>query len=226
MRESIKSWSFQDQPREKLVMKGKQVLSDSELLAIIIGSGSAEDTALGLAKKILSNRGSLDALGRMSLDELTQFKGIGTAKASIIMASMELGRRRQISPIHVKAKIKSSKDAFNLLGPILSDLAVEEFWIACLNRANSILSKEKISSGGIHGTVVDPKVIYAKALSKGASSIILFHNHPSGNLVPSREDLSITKKLKEAGLLLDINVLDHLIIGNGSYFSFMDEGIF
>lgn len=225
MSSTIKSWPRQDRPREKLLHKGIDSLSDTELLAIIIGSGTQKMNALELSKHIIKDSGDISQVGRLTLEQLMSFKGIGKAKAVNIAAAIEIGRRRQLISEASYPRIKSSKDAFDILGPLLADLSHEEFWIACLNRANTILCKEKISSGGFHGTVVDPKVIYSRALNKKASSIILYHNHPSGNLHPSKEDLIITKKLKEAGKILDIDVLDHLIIGRTTYYSFMDEGI-
>lgn len=221
----IKNWDFEDRPREKMLLKGHEVLSNAELVAILIGSGSHEESAVSLAKRILKAAESLENLGRKSIDFLMGFKGIGEAKAISICAALELGRRRQVIPQGMKVKIRSSEEAFKVLGPMLSDLPYEEFWVACLNRANLIISKEKISTGGMHGTVVDPKVIYSHALKQRASSIILYHNHPSGNMKPSKEDLFITEKLKEAGRFLEIQVLDHLIIGHGEYYSFMDEGL-
>jgi len=223
---SIKSWAEEDRPREKLMHKGKNQLSDAELIAIILGSGSRNESALTLAQKILKSvENNLNDLGKCTLSELQRFKGVGEAKAIIIAAAMELGRRRQLSDIKKKPKITSSKNAFDIVAPLLIDLPYEEFWLILLNRSNLVIAKEKISTGGVSGTVVDAKLIFSKALDHLASSVILMHNHPSGNLKPSQADIDITKKLKRAGETLDIAVLDHLIVAEGGYFSFADEGL-
>ena len=223
---SIKSWAEDDRPREKMSRKGKQYLSDAELLAILIGSGSREETAVGLAQRILkSYENNLNELGKVSLAELMRFKGIGEAKAITIAAALELGRRRQLTGYIDRPLILSSKDGYNCIAPLLMDLDHEEFWILLLNRANKVISKEQISAGGVSGTVVDAKIIFRKTLETApASSIILCHNHPSGNIRPSQADIDITQKLKKAGETLDISVLDHLIIGENGYYSFADEG--
>lgn len=223
---TIKSWAEEDRPREKLLLKGRQALSDAELLAILIGSGSREASAVGLSQKILQSvHQQLPELGKLNIEELKKFKGIGEAKAITITAALELGRRRQLTDIREKPQVKSSQDAFNAIAPLIMDLAQEEFWILLLNRANRILSRERISTGGISGTVVDARVIFSKALIGNACSLILFHNHPSGNLNPSQADINLTQKLKKAGEHLDIAVLDHLIIGESGFYSFADEGI-
>ncbi|KAA3630916.1 MAG: DNA repair protein RadC [Bacteroidetes bacterium] len=222
----IKSWAEEDRPREKLLLKGKQNLTDAELLAIILGSGSREETAVGLAKRLLKvAENSLEKLSRLTLKELMSFRGIGEAKAINIMAVMELGRRRQLTDVKARPQLRSSQDAFDVIGPVIADLDHEEFWILLLNRANRIISREQISKGGTSGTVVDAKILFRIALEKQASSIILCHNHPSGNLRASQADLSLTKKLVEAGHHLDIMVLDHLIIARSGYLSFADEGM-
>lgn len=225
---AITAWAEEDRPREKLLQKGKHVLSDAELLAILLGSGSREDTAVGLAKKILNSvENNLNDLGKCSLSELQRFKGIGEAKAITIAAAMELGRRRQMSPIKDRPQIRSSSDAFQAIAPTLIDLAHEEFWILLLNRSNLVIGKELVSTGGVSGTVVDAKMVFRKALEKpGATSIILCHNHPSGSLRPSNEDIHLTKKLKQAGQVLDLTIFDHLIVSERGYFSFADEGMF
>ncbi|MEM6963681.1 MAG: DNA repair protein RadC [Bacteroidota bacterium] len=225
---AITAWAEEDRPREKLLQKGKQVLSDAELLAILLGSGSREDTAVGLAKKILNFvENSLNDLGKCSLAELQRFKGIGEAKAITIAAAMELGRRRQMSPLKDRPQIRSSSDAFRAIAPTLIDLTHEEFWILLLNRSNAVIGKELVSTGGVSGTVVDAKMVFRKALEKpGATSIILCHNHPSGALRPSQEDKVLTKKLKQAGQVLDMVIFDHLIVSERGYFSFADEGMF
>lgn len=222
---SIKTWAEEDRPREKLLTKGKSSLTDAELIAILIGSGSRNESAVSLSQKILNSfDNNLYDLGKSSLNKLMEFKGIGEAKAITISAALELGRRRQLSNIKDKPQIRSSKDAYYVIAPIIMDLPHEEFWILLLNRANKVISKERVSIGGVAGTVVDAKIIFRKALETLASGIILCHNHPSGNLHPSKADLEITKKLKQAGSFLEINVLDHLIIAENSYFSFADEG--
>lgn len=222
----INKWAEEDRPREKLVLKGKASLSNAEILAILLGSGSRNSSAVDLAKIILSHyKNNLHDLGKVGVEELKKFKGIGEAKAIIIIAALELGRRRQVKDINAKPKIISSQDAYECVHSLMSDLDHEVFKIILLNRSNCILKVETISVGGVSGTVVDPKIVFKKALSIQASSIILVHNHPSGNLQPSKADLSITKKISNAGEVLDIKVLDHLIISEMGYFSFADEGL-
>ncbi len=221
----IKAWAEEDRPREKLLLKGKQNLSDAELIAILIGSGNREESAVGLAQRILSKyQNNLNDLGRQSINELMKFKGIGEAKALSITAAMELGRRRQLSEVQQRPQIKTSRHAYNLLAPIVCDLNYEEFWVLFLNRANRVIGRQRISSGGVSGTVVDAKIIFKHALEMLASGIILCHNHPSGNLNPSSADLELTRKLRNGGKVLDINVMDHLIIAESGYYSFADEG--
>lgn len=223
---TIKSWAEEDRPREKLLLKGRQALTDAELLAILLGSGSREESAVGLSQRILQSFDQqLNELGKSSIEELKKFKGIGEAKAITIAAALELGRRRQLTDIRRKPQVKSSQDAFNAIAPLVMDLNREEFWILLLNRANRIISRERISAGGISGTVVDARILFQKALTGNACSLILFHNHPSGNLNPSQADISLTQKLKKAGETLDIAILDHLIIGESGFYSFADEGI-
>jgi DNA repair protein RadC len=223
--QSIKSWAAEDRPREKMMLKGKEALSNAELLAILLGSGSKNETAVQLAQRILSSATNLNALGKKEIKYFTQFKGIGEAKAITIGAALELGRRRQSEPAEKRTPVTSSHDAYQVIGPRLQDIPHEEFWILCLNRRNEIINTEKISSGGVTATVADPKIIFKHALSHLATSIILVHNHPSGSVDPSQEDLKITEKLSQGGKVLDIKVLDHLIIGNGRYYSFMDQGL-
>jgi len=225
---SIKAWAEEDQPREKLLLKGKQNLTDAELLAILLGSGSKQESAVSLAQRILQSvNNDLNELGKCTIPSLIKgFNGIGEAKAITIAAAMELGRRRQMTTIKEKPKVVSSQDAYHIIAPILMDLPHEEFWILLLNRGNKVLAKEQISIGGTTGTVVDAKVLFRKVLGYPAiTSIILSHNHPSGNLFPSTADKELTKKLKTAGKTLDISVLDHLIIAETGYFSFADEGL-
>lgn len=223
---TIKSWAEADRPREKLLLKGKSSLSDAELIAILIGSGNSEQTAVELAQHILRNcQNNLSNLARLSVKELQKHKGIGEAKAISIVAGLELGRRRKSEEPTKKMSIKSSQDAFNLLHGDLMDLPHEEFWLLLLKRNNEVIRKLMISKGGVSGTVVDAKIIFKYALEETASGIILSHNHPSGNLKPSQEDIRLTNRIKEAGKALDITVLDHLIITNESFFSFADEGL-
>ncbi len=221
---TIKTWAEEDRPREKLSLKGKNALSDAELIAILIGSGNKNDSAVELSKKILASiNNDLNKLGKLTISDLTQFNGIGEAKAISIIAALELGRRRKDSEVEKRPIIKSSKDAYNVIADVLSDLPHEEFWVLYLNRKNEVIKKENISKGGVSGTVADSKIIFKSAIEQLASAIILCHNHPSGILKPSTADISLTKKLKETGSLLDTPVLDHLIIGEKDYFSFTDQ---
>lgn len=223
---NIKSWSPEDRPREKLLLKGTASLSDAELIAILLGSGTTTVSAVELAKRILKGvDNNLHDLARLSVKDLMKIKGIGEAKAVTIIAALEVGRRRKEIDPEEKPKISSSKDVFELLKPHLLDLHHEEFWIVLLNRANRVLKKHQISQGGVAGTVADPKIIFKVALEELASGVILAHNHPSGNLTASQADIDLTKKLKEAGKLLEIQVLDHLIVAGQKYFSFADEGV-
>jgi len=223
---NIKSLSVEDRPREKCLSKGHQELSVAELIAILIGSGSRNESALDLAKRILvAVEHDLGALANLSHEDLCSFKGIGDAKAISIAAALELGKRRRVSPHKDKKVISSSQSAFELIAAQLMDLPHEEFWIILLNRANRLIEIKNVSKGGVSGTVADAKLIFKAALAKLASSIILCHNHPSGNLKPSRADLQLTEKLVKGGKNLDIAVLDHLIVGNNSYFSFADEAL-
>ncbi len=222
----IRNWSEHDQPREKLMNKGKAALSDAELVAILLGSGSRNESAVGLSKRLLwSVDNNLNALGKLSLAQLMVFKGIGEAKAISILAAMELGRRRRAEEAVELHKISSSKSIFELMQPVIGELMHEEFWIIYLNNSNKVLSKSQLSKGGITGTVVDVRLVFKMAIELGAVSIILSHNHPSGNLNPSEADRQITQKLKLAGQSLDIRILDHLIVTETGYYSFSDEGI-
>ncbi|KVV13892.1 DNA repair protein RadC [Flavobacterium sp. TAB 87] len=223
----ITHWSEDDRPREKLMLKGKSALSDAELIAILIGSGSRNESAVDLSKRILASvANNLNALGKVSLSQLISFKGIGEAKAITIIAALELGRRRRAEEAVELSKITSSKVVFEIMQPIIGELPHEEFWILYLNNSNKVLSKAQQSKGGITGTMVDVRLVFKAALELGATAIILCHNHPSGALVPSEADKHITKKLKLAGESLDVKVLDHLIVTETKYYSFVDEGIF
>jgi DNA repair protein RadC len=223
---TIKSWAEEDRPREKLINQGRRTLSDAELIAILIGSGNKSETAVELSKRILHSLGNdLNKLGKLSVTELSKFKGIGEAKAISIIAALELGRRRKDTDIKEVVKINSSKDIFDLMQCYFADLNHEEFWIILLNRANKVLSRHLISKGGQAGTIADPKIIFRISLENHAASIILTHNHPSGNLKPSQSDINLTQKLCSSGNMLDISVLDHVIFTDSSYFSLADEGL-
>lgn len=224
---TIKSWSLDDRPREKLISKGKKTLSDAELIAILIGSGNREESAVALSKRILNSvTGNINALAKLSLEKLTSFKGIGEAKAIAIITALELGKRRQLEIALEKPKITCSKDVCNLLQPIIGDVSHEEFWALYLNNSNKVLENTLISKGGLTATVVDVRLLFKRALELGAVAIIVAHNHPSGKLTPSTQDKLLTTKIKEAGITLDIKLLDHLIITEKAYFSFADEGVF
>jgi len=223
---TIKLWAEEDRPREKLATKGKRFLSDAELVAILIGSGNKNESAVELSKRILlACENNLNCLGKLSIQELSKFKGIGEAKAISILAALELGQRRKDAPAIKKSQITSSGDAYQLLIPQFADLNHEEFWMLLLNRANKVVSKHLISKGGQAGTVADPKIIFQTALEHHAASLIFAHNHPSGSLKPSQSDIDLTKKLIAAGKLLDIAILDHLIITDYGFYSFADEGM-
>lgn len=221
---SIKNWNEDDRPREKLLQKGRTALSNAELVAILISSGSRNESAVSLSQRILASVGNnLLELGKLNIKDLMQFKGIGEAKAISIVAAMELGRRRRAGEALERKKITSSNSVFELMQPIIGELPHEEFWIVYLNNSNKVLQTLQLSKGGITGTLVDVRLAFKNALQFGAVGIILAHNHPSGTLKPSEADIQLTKKLKSAGESLDIKVLDHLIITEKAYFSFADE---
>lgn len=222
----ITHWSEDDKPREKMMLKGKSALSDAELVAILIGSGSRNESAVALSKRILASvNNNLSSLGKQSLAQLMEFKGIGEAKAITIVAALELGRRRkEENPLEL-VKVTSSKVMYQEMYPIIGELAHEEFWVVYLNNANKIIFKAQLSKGGITGTVVDVRLVFKIALEQNAVAIVLAHNHPSGKLQASEADIQVTKRIKNAGLQLDISVLDHIIVTEHSYFSFADEGI-
>lgn len=223
---NIKDWAVEDRPREKLLANGARSLSDAELIAILISSGNLNETAVELSRRLLTTvNNDLNELGRKSIDYFKTFKGIGEAKAVTIAAAMELGKRRKDADVFVKKQITGSKDAADFFQPMLGDLNHEEFWIMLLNRSNKIIDTFMISQGGISGTVIDVRLILKKALEVLASSIILCHNHPSGNMQASNADLQITQKIKEAAQVMDIAVLDHIIIAQNKYLSLADEGM-
>lgn len=222
----IRHWSEDDRPREKLLTKGKTALNDAELLAILLGSGSRNETAVDLGRRILTSaHDNLNAIGKLSVAQLLTFKGIGQAKAVTIVAAMELGRRRRESEAVVLTKITSSHTVFEVMQPVIGELPHEEFWIIYLNNANKIITKSQLSKGGITGTLVDVRLVLRTAIENGAVGLVLVHNHPSGTLTPSEADRQITRKLKCASESLDIKILDHVIVTETQYFSFADDGI-
>ncbi len=223
----IKSWAEEDRPREKLSSQGRRALTDAELIAILIGSGSRSETAVELSKRILHHYDNdLNKLGKASISELSNFKGIGEAKAISIIAALEIGRRRNDTESKAPEFIHSSRDTYNFMRRHLLDLNHEEFWIVLTGRSQKILGKELISKGGMSEVAVDPKIIFGIALQHQATNIFLVHNHPSGNLKPSNQDIHLTKRLCDAGKMLDIRILDHLIITDSGFYSFADEGVF
>lgn len=222
---TIKSWAQDDRPREKLRTKGAHVLSSAELIAILISTGNKEETAVDLSKRILASvQNNIHELAKLSFYKLTNFKGIGPAKAIAIMTALELGKRRQQEMTIQHLSISSSKEAFVLMRPILADLPHEEFWVLYLNNSNEVLLKNQLSKGGLTATLVDVRLLFKKAIEIAAVAIIICHNHPSGKITPSLMDRELTKKIKQAGRSLDIKLLDHLIITEKSYFSFADNG--
>ena len=222
---TIKFWAEEDRPREKALQKGRQALSNAELVAILLGSGSRDESAVALSKRLLGSfNNDLHLLSKASINDLIAFKGIGPAKAVTLVAALEIGRRKGSTEPSKRRQITCSQDGYEVFKPYFEDLHVELFYVALLNQNNRVLKVTLISKGGIAGTVVDPKVIFKEALDNRAVSVLLCHNHPSGNLKPSQADRSITKKLIEAGMLLDIKILDHLIISDYGYTSFADEG--
>jgi DNA repair protein RadC len=222
----IPQWASDDRPREKLERLGPRALSDAELIAILIRSGTPQESALDLAKRVLARTGNdLHRLGLLDLRELMAFKGMGEAKAMAIAAALELGRRRRDAEVPVRPLVATSAAAHELIRPVLADLPHEEFWVIALDRGNRLIDRVPVSRGGLHGTVADPKVIFKEAIERRSASIILCHNHPSGQLRPSDEDVRLTRKLADGGRVLDIAVQDHLILGATGYFSFADNGM-
>ena len=222
---TIKSWAVDDRPREKLIAKGPSSLSAAELIAILIGSGNKQESAVDLSKRILmSVDNNIHQLSTLTAEKLTSFKGIGMAKAIAIITALELGKRRQLANFAVNPKITGSKDVYDIMQPLLGSLPHEEFWVLYLNNANKVLSKTQLSKGGITATLVDVRLLFKKAVEISAVAIIICHNHPSGKTEPSSQDKVLTKKIKEGGVSLDIKLLDHLIITEKSYFSFADNG--
>lgn len=223
---SIRNWPEDDKPREKLLLKGKNALTDAELIALLIRSGSRDETAVDLSRRMLSTvDNNLNALGKLPISQLLAFKGIGEAKAVTIVAAMELGRRRRSEEAVELKKIIGSRSIFEIMQPIIGELPHEEFWIVYLNNSNKVIGKSQLSKGGITGTIVDVRLVFKTSLELGATGVILCHNHPSGMLTVSAADRQITKQIKDAGESLDIKVLDHIIITENGYLSFADDGI-
>lgn len=223
---SIKRWAVEDRPREKMLKHGFSALSNAELMAILIGSGNRQESAVELSRRILADfKNDLDQMGKASVDKLKSYKGMGEAKTINVLAALELGKRRQLTGSDKRPKVYTSNDAFNIMAIDLVELQHEEFWVLYLDRANNLIDKSRISQGGLTGTVIDVRIIMKQAIEKLASSIVLLHNHPSGNLNPSQADIDITKKAAEAAKLLDINVIDHLIIAGRKFMSFADDGL-
>lgn len=222
---TIKDWAVEDRPREKMQKKGIGSLSDAELIAILLRSGNSDETAVTVAQRLLTlAQNNLNELGKFSLHQITQIKGIGEAKAITVLAALELGRRRKAVEAINRERVTSSHDVVEIFQPMLADLPHEEFWALLLNKANKVIDKVRVSQGGVAGTVVDVRIIVKTAVEKLASSIIIAHNHPSGNPKPSDKDIAITKKLKDAANLFDISILDHLIITDNECYSFADNG--
>lgn len=221
----IAAWAEEDRPREKMLLKGRHSLSDAELLAILMGSGSVGESAVALAQRILASvENNLIELAKCTIQDFQQFKGVGEAKAISIAAALELGRRRQASSLRDRPRISSSQDAYQVIAPLLTDLYHEEFWLLLLNKANEVMARKILSTGGMAGTVADVKMVFKMALDTRAAAIIAVHNHPSGNLSPSQADIQLTKKIQDAGKILDLPLLDHLIVSERGYYSFADEG--
>ena len=223
----IKDLAIEDRPREKLLQKGLYSLSDAELIAILLGSGSQKESAVELAQKILKKyHNNLNELGKANVEQLkNNFLGVGDVKAITIIAAMELGRRRTLQNAITEPVIQTVDDVYNLLYPLLCDLEHEEFWVLFLNQANKLKARINISKGGISKTLTDVRIIFKKALETGATAIILCHNHPSGNLNPGKEDIELTKRIIEAGKIMDIKILDHIIISDTDFFSFKNENM-
>ena len=222
---TISQWAEEDRPREKMMMHGASALSNAELLAILIGSGNAEESAVELMRKVLNDyHNNLNELGKASIDDLCRYKGIGSAKAISILAASELGKRRKEEAVKERVTILSSKDVYDCFYPLMCDLPTEEFWVLMLNQASKIIDKVKISAGGLSATAVDVRCILREALVKRASAIVLCHNHPSGNIRPSKEDDLLTRHVAQASECMDIRLVDHIILTDGAFYSYSDEG--
>ena len=223
---TIRQLAEEDRPREKMMTKGSEALSDAELIAILIGSGNADESAVTLSQRMLAScSGDLNSLGKWRVENFCTFKGRGPAKSLTVMAALELGRRRKLQERTERTRITSSVDIYELFHPLMADLPTEEFWVLLLNRSNRVIDKVRISSGGIDQTTADVRTILREALLARATQMVLIHNHPSGNIQPSQEDKRITERIKGAGRLMNISVIDHVIVTDGAYYSFNDEGI-
>ena len=223
---TIKSWAIEDRPREKLILQGKGVLTDAELIAILIGSGTKKESAVELSKRILNSvHNNINELAALTFEQLKEFKGIGEARAVSIITALELGKRRHFEIVEQKPIIRGSKEVFQIMLPIIGELQHEEFWVLYLNNSNTVVAKEQSSKGGLTATIVDIRLLFKRALELASVAIIVCHNHPSGKLQPSKADKDLTQKIKNAGVTLDVKILDHLIITEKNYFSFADEGI-
>jgi DNA repair protein RadC len=223
---SIKDWAQDDKPREKLVSKGPSALSDAELLAILLNSGSRNKSAIALAQEILRiARNNLHDLGKLNVQQLKKVRGVGNAKAVTVVAAMELARRKQAGTLREKRVISRGAEAALFFKPLLADIGHEAFYVLYLTHNCRVIHHRCISSGGISSTIVDPRLIFKEALETGASRLLLCHNHPSGSLTPSYADIGLTRKLQEAGRLLDIEVVDHIIVSEAGYYSMVEEGV-
>lgn len=224
--QSIKNWATEDRPREKMLEKGREALSDAELIAILIGSGNNKESAVDLSRRIMRDvDDNLVQLSQLTINDLTRYNGIGEAKAVSILAALELGRRRRFAEASTQAFIKNSKDAFEYFYMRMADIEHEQLWVMLLNPANRVIKMTKVSDGGVNGTSADPKRIFKIALENNATAIMLCHNHPSGNVLPSDSDKTLTRNIINGGKLLEIKILDHIIIGIDKYFSFADSGL-
>ena len=222
---TITQWAEEDRPREKMILHGVSALSNAELLAILIGSGNTEESAVELMRKVLTDyRNNLNELGKASIDELCKYKGIGPAKAISILAASELGKRRKEEKVEGRVSILSSKDVYECFYSLMCDLPTEEWWVLLLNQASKIIDKVKVSSGGLNAAAVDVRCILREALLKRASAIALCHNHPSGNIRPSREDDRLTQQVNQASQCMNIHLVDHVILTDGAFYSYADEG--
>lgn len=223
---TICQWAEEDRPREKMVAKGADALSDAELLAILIGSGNTEESAVELMRRVLAScHNDLNELAHWEVRDYSRFKGFGPAKSITIMAALELGKRRKLQEVKERATIRSSKDIYELFHPLMCDLPLEEFWVLLLNQANKVIEPVRISTGGIAGTFVDVRSILREALLQRATQMAVVHNHPSGNARPSQEDKVLTQRILTAAKAMDIHLIDHLIVCDGKYYSFADEGL-
>ncbi|MBQ4525300.1 MAG: DNA repair protein RadC [Bacteroidaceae bacterium] len=222
---NINQWAEEDRPREKMMTHGAAVLTDAELLAILIGSGSTKETAVELMRRVLAACGNnLNELGKLSLEQLCQFNGIGPAKAVTVMAACELGRRRKLAEVEERLVVRSSRDIYNCFHPKMADLPIEEFWVMLLNNACKLIDSRRVATGGITEVVADVRLILREAILGRATSIVLCHNHPSGSVRPSRHDDMLTERLRQACEVMNIRLMDHVIVTDGRYYSYADEG--